>query len=171
MDHRTIVREKKETDNDQIEIILNKNFSKYRHRSTVYLHWKKSPIKSLSLVSFLNVVSYIMVGIITFYRTLVNNINCSLLGSLAVRNPFQRKSFDKILVRRGSEIAKLKNETLCFVSGKYNYYSEFDFLTLSSKNLVINAIGDLTYVELLVKELKKVCSNLLSLKAQLLTEK
>ena len=28
MDHTILVREKKETDNDQIEIILNKNFGK-----------------------------------------------------------------------------------------------------------------------------------------------
>ena len=51
MNHRIIVREKKETDNVQIEIILNKNFGENRHQRTVYLYRKKSPIKGLSLVS------------------------------------------------------------------------------------------------------------------------
>ena len=54
MDHKIIVREKKETDNDQIENILNKNFGEKRYQSTVYLYRKKSPIKFLSLVSCLN---------------------------------------------------------------------------------------------------------------------
>tara|TARA_A100001011_G_C13963281_1_gene696165 strand:- start:292 stop:462 length:171 start_codon:yes stop_codon:yes gene_type:complete len=53
-------------------------------------------------------------------------------------------------------IAKIKNGTICFVSGKYNYYKEFDFFKLSIKNLIINTLGDLTYGELLVKELKKI---------------
>ena len=44
-------------------------------------------------------------------------------------------------------------------------------LKLNSKNLIINALGDLTYGELLVKELKKNFINLLPLKAQLLPEK
>ena len=54
MDHKIIVREKKETDNDQIDNILNKNFGEKRHQRTVYLYRKKSPIKGLSLVSCLN---------------------------------------------------------------------------------------------------------------------
>ena len=54
MDRKIIVREKKETDNDQIENILNKNFGENRHQRTVYLYRKKSPIKFLSLVSCLN---------------------------------------------------------------------------------------------------------------------
>ena len=106
-----------------------------------------------------------------FYRKLVSNINCLLLGPLAVSDFFQGKGFGKILVNKGLEIAKLKNETICFVSGKYNYYKEFDFLKLNSKNLIINALGDLTCGELLVKELKKDCINLLPLEAQLLPEK
>ena len=48
---------------------------------------------------------------------------------------------------------------------------EFDFFKLSSKNLIIHTLGDLTYGELLVKELKKDCIKLLPLKAQLLPEK
>ena len=40
MDHKIIVREKKETDNDQIENILNKNFGENRHQRTVYLYRK-----------------------------------------------------------------------------------------------------------------------------------
>ena len=50
MDHKIIVREKKETDNDQIENILNINFDEIRHQTTVYLYRKKSPIRGLSLV-------------------------------------------------------------------------------------------------------------------------
>ena len=125
----------------------------------------------MSLVSCLNEDPKTVIGTITFYRTLVSNINCILLGPLAVSDVFQGKGFGKILVRKGLEIAKLKNETICFVSGKYNYYKEFDFLKLSSKNLIINALGNLTYGELLVKELKKDCINLLPLKSQLLPEK
>ena len=171
MDHKIIVREKKEIDNDQVEYILNKNFGENRHQRTVYLYRKKSPIKGLSLVSCLNEDPKTVIGTITFYRTLVSNINCILLGPLAVSDVFQGKGFGKILVRKGLEIAKLKNETICFVSGKYNYYKEFDFLKLSSKNLIINALGNLTYGEFLVKELKKDCINLLPLKSQLLPEK
>ena len=171
MDHKIIVREKKEIDNDQVEYILNKNFGENRHQRTVYLYRKKLPIKGLSLVSCLNEDPKTVIGTITFYRTLVSNINCILLGPLAVSDVFQGKGFGKILVRKGLEIAKLKNETICFVSGKYNYYKEFDFLKLSSKSLIINALGNLTYEELLVKELKKDCINLLPLKSQLLPEK
>ena len=47
MDHKIIVREKKETDNDQIENILNKNFGINRYQRTVYLYRKKLPIKGL----------------------------------------------------------------------------------------------------------------------------
>ena len=171
MDHKIIVREKKETDNDQVEYILNKNFGENRHQRTVYLYRKKSPIKGLSLVSCLNKDPNTVIGTITFYRTLVININCLLLGPLAVSVHFQGKGFGKILVKKGLEIATKKNETICFVSGKYSYYKEFDFLKLSSKNLSINALGDLTYGELLIKELKKDSINLLPLKAQLLPEK
>ena len=171
MDHKIIVREKKETDNDQVEYILNKNFGENRHQRTVYLYRKKSPIKGLSLVSCLNEDPNTVIGTITFYRTKVININCLLLGPLAVSVLFQGKGFGKILVRKGLAIATQKNETICFVSGKYSYYKEFDFLKLSSKNLSINALGDLTYGELLIRELKKDSINLLPLKAQLLPEK
>ena len=44
MDHIIIVREKKVTDNDQIEIILNKNFGDNRQQRSVYLYRKKSHI-------------------------------------------------------------------------------------------------------------------------------
>ena len=171
MDCKIIVREKKETDNDQIENILNKNFGENRLQRTVYLYRKKSPIKGLSLISCLNEDSNTVMGTITFYRTLVSNINCLLLGPLAVSDLFKGKGFGKILVRKGLEIAKQKNEVICFVSGKYDYYKEFDFFKLSSKNLIIHTPGDLTYGELLIKELKKDCINLLPLKAQLLPEK
>ena len=165
MDHKINVSEKNEIDNDQIENILNKNFGENRHQRIVYLYSKKSPITGLSLVSCYNKDPNTVIGTITFYRTLVSNINCLLLGPLAVSDLFQGKGFGKILVRKGLEIAKQKNEAICFVSGKYNYYKEFDFSKLSSKDLIISALGDLTYGELLVKELKKDCRNLLPLKA------
>ena len=171
MDRTIIVRKKKETDNDQIENILNKNFGENRHQRTVYLYRKKSPIKGLSLVSCFKEDPNTVIGTITFYRTLVRNINCLLLGPLAVSVLFQGKGFGKLLVRKGLEIAKQKNEAICFVSGKYNYYKEFEFLKLSNKNLSIKALGDLTYGELLIRELKKDSIKLLPLKAQLLPEK
>ena len=49
-----------------------------------------------------------VIGTITFYRTLVSNINCLLLGPLAVSDLFQGKGFGKILVRKGLEIAEKK---------------------------------------------------------------
>ena len=171
MDHKIIVREKKETDNDQIENILNKNFGENRHQRTVYLYRKKSPIKGLSLVSCLNEDPNTVIGTITFYRTLVSNINCLLLGPLAVSDLFQGKGFGKILVKKGLEIAKLKNKFICFVSSTYDYYKEFVFFKLSSKDLIVNTLGNLTYGELLVKEPKKDCINSLPLRSHLLTEK
>ena len=95
MDRKIIVREKKETDNDQIENILNKNFGENRFQRTVYLYRKKSPIRGLSLVSCLNKDPNTVIGTITFYRTLVSNINCLLLGPLASRDIFQEKGFGK----------------------------------------------------------------------------
>ncbi len=171
MDHKIIVREKKETDNDQIENILNKNFCKNRYQRTVYLYRKKAPIKGLLLVSCLCEDPKTVIGTITFHRTLVSNINCLLLGPLVVSDLFQGKGFGKILVKKGLEIAKIKKEAICFVSGKYNYYKKFDFFKLSSKNLSIFALGELTYGELLVKELKNCSINLLPVKAQLLPKK
>ena len=171
MDCKIIVREKKETDDDQIENILNKNFGENRLKRTVYLYRKKLPVRGLSLVSCYNEDPNTVIGTITFYRTLVNNINCLLLGPLAVSDLFQGKGFGKILVKKGLEIAKQKNEVICFVSGKYNYYKEFGFFKLSSKDLIIKTLGNLTYDEFLVKELKKDCINLSPLKAQLLPEK
>ena len=114
----------------------------------------------MSFVSCLNEDPNTVIGTITFYRTLVSNINCLLLGPLAVSVLFQGKGFGKILLRKGLEIAETNNEIICFVSGKYNYYKEFDFFKLSSKNLSIHTLGDLTYGELLVKELKIDCINL-----------
>ena len=83
MDRTIIVRKKKETDNDQIENILIKNFGENRLQRSVYLYRKKSPIKGLSLVSCLNEDPNTVIGTITFYRTLVSNIKCLLLGPLA----------------------------------------------------------------------------------------
>ena len=62
----------------------------------------------MSLVSCLNEDPNTVIGTITFYRTLVSNINCLLLGPLAVSDLFQGKGFGKILVRKGLEIANKK---------------------------------------------------------------
>ena len=91
MDRKIIVREKKETDNDQIKNILSKNFAENRHQRTVYLYRKKTPIKILSLVSCLNEDLNTVIGTMSFYRILVSNINCLLLGSLAVSDFFEEK--------------------------------------------------------------------------------
>ena len=91
MDRKIIVREKKETDNDQIENILNKNFGKNRHQRTVYLYCKTSYIKGLSLISCLNEDPNTVIGTIAFYRKLVSNINFLLLVPLAVSFVFQGK--------------------------------------------------------------------------------
>ncbi len=109
----------------------------------------------MSLVSCLNKDPNTVIGTINFYTIFVSNINCLLLGPLAVSDLFQGKGFGKILIRKGLEIVKSKNESICFVSGKYNYYKEFGFFKLSSKDLIIKALGDLTYGEILVKEQKK----------------
>ena len=95
MDRKIIVRDKNETDDDQIENILNKNFGENRHQRTVYLYRKKPPIRGLSLVSCYNEDPNTVIGTITFYRTLISNINCLLLGPLAVSDPFQGKGFVK----------------------------------------------------------------------------
>ena len=119
-----------------------------------YIYIAKSPIRGLSLVSCLNKDLNTVIGTITFYRTLINNINCLLLGPLAVSNLFQGKDFGKILVRKGLEIAETNNETIRFVLGKYNYNKEFDFFKLSCKNLIVHTPGYLIFGELLVKKLK-----------------
>ena len=85
MDDKIIVR-KKETDNDQIENILNKNLVENRHQRTVYLYRKKMSIKVLSLLFYSNEDTNTLIGTITFNRTLLSNINCLLLCPLAVRN-------------------------------------------------------------------------------------
>ncbi len=72
------------------------------------MYRKKSHIKDLSLVSCLNEIPNTVIWTITFLRILVSNINCLLLGHLAVNDIFQGKGFGKILVRKVLEIAKLK---------------------------------------------------------------
>ena len=166
MDYKIIVRAKKETDNDQIENILNKDFGKIRYHINVYLYRKKSPLKELSLVSCLNKDPRTVIGALTFYRTLVSNINSLLLVPIAVCDLFQGRGFRKILVRKGLEIAINKNETICFVSGEYNYYKEFDFFRFRSKKLIIKSLGALTYCKLLIREIRKGSINLLHSKEQ-----
>ena len=50
MDHKIIVREKKETDNDQIENILNKNFGKLDIKG-LYIYIAKNCLLEVCLLS------------------------------------------------------------------------------------------------------------------------
>ena len=87
MDRKIIVKEKKETDNDQIQNVLNKNFGENRYQRTVYLYRKKSFIKGLSLVSCLNEDPNTVIGTITFYRTF--SPSKTLFNSLLIFDHFK----------------------------------------------------------------------------------
>ena len=162
------IREQLETDNDQITLILNNAFGKNRFERTVYLYRKTSPIKNLSLVSYMeNNPSYV-IGTINFYPVLVNNIQCILLGPLAVRTFYQGKGFGKKLVKRGLELAITEGQKICFVSGDYEYYKDFNFYKIKDKDLVISTLGPLSFDNLLVSELKPDSLNLLPKTSKLL---
>ena len=50
MDRKIIVRDKNETDDDQIENILNKNSGKNRHHRTVYIVIPKNRLLEVCLL-------------------------------------------------------------------------------------------------------------------------
>ena len=80
----------------------------------------------MSLVYYLNEDSNTVIGTITFYKTLVSNINCLLLGPLAVSDLFQVKGFGNILVKKGLAIAKQKRKL----------YVLFQVKMTTTKNLI-----------------------------------
>ena len=162
MDKKIIVRAKKEKEHDQIETILNKIFGENRHQRTINLYRKKSPIEGFSLLSSLNKVRDYVIGIIIFLRRILGNINCLLLGHSALNYFFQGRGFRKVLVKKRLEIVKTRRESICYISGKYNYHKEFDLFRLSSKNLKAKT---LLYSKLLIKEIKNGSINLLPAKA------
>ena len=162
------VRKEVNVDHDQREIILDQCFGKDRNDRTVNLYRKSSPIKSLSLISYLEGNPEIVIGTIRFYRVLLNKFNCILLGPLAVNDSFQGKGFGKILIKEGLRLAKINGEKICFVSGEYNYYKHFEFNTVSSKFLNIIIPGPLSFNDLLICELSCQAADFLKSDSKLL---
>ena len=149
------IRKETNSDHDQRELILDQCFGKDRNDRTVYLYRKNLPITELSLISYIKEKPEIVIGTIRFYRVFINDISCLLLGPLAVNKGYQGKGFGKNLVRKGLDLAKKRNEKICFVSGEYNYYKHFEFKKISSKNLNIIIPGPLTFNDLLICELSQ----------------
>ena len=148
-------RKEKNSDHDQRESILDQCFGKDRNDRTVYLYRKNLPIKELSLISYIKEKPEIVIGTIRFHRVLLNDVNCLLLGPLAVDIDYQAKGFGKILIRKALKLAKINDEKICFVSGEYNYYKYFDFQKISSKNLNVIIPGTLSFEDLLICELRR----------------
>ena len=149
------IRKETNSDHDQRELILDQCFGKDRNDRTVYLYRKNLPITELSLISYIKEKPEIVIGTIRFYRVFINDMSCLLLGPLAVNKEYQGKGFGKNLIRKGLNLAKKRNEKICFVSGKYNYYKHFEFKKLSSKNLNIIIPGPLSFNDLLICELSQ----------------
>ena len=146
-------REEIDADHDQREIILDQSFGRDRNDRTVYLYRKRPPIKKLSLISYIKEKPQIVIGTIRFYRVLINETNCLLLGPLAVNKNYQGKGFGKKLIQEGLNLAKKNDEKICFVSGDYSYYKHFEFQKISSKNLNVTILGPLSFNDLLICEL------------------
>ena len=149
------IRKETNSDHDQRELILDQCFGKDRNDRTVYLYRKNLPITELSLISYIKEKPEIVIGTIRFYRVFINDISCLLLGPLAVNKGYQGKGFGKNLIRKGLNLAKKRNEKICFVSGEYNYYKYFEFKKISSKNLNIIIPGSLSFNDLLICELSQ----------------
>ena len=149
------IRDETNSDHGQRELILDQCFGKDRNNRTVYLYRKSLPIKELSLISYIKENPEIVIGTIRFYRVLISNIDCLLLGPLAINKKYQGKGFGKALIRKGISLAKKRNEKICFVSGEYNYYKYFKFNKISSKNLNIIIPGPLSFKDLLICELSQ----------------
>ena len=162
------IREKNESDDVQIKEILDECFGQNRHNRTVYLYRKIPPLKHLSLVSCKKNDPSIVIGTISFYPVLVNEIKCLLLGPLAVKLNYQGQGFGKLLVEKGIDLAISKGEKICFVSGDYKYYKDFGFYKLDDKNLNIKTLGPLSFDHLLICELKKGALNLLQNNSEIL---
>jgi len=149
------IRKETNSDHDQRELILDQCFGKDRNDRTVYLYRKNLPITELSLISYIKEKPEIVIGTIRFYRVFINDMSCLLLGPLAINKGYQGKGFGKNLIRKGLNLAKKRNEKICFVSGEYNYYKHFEFKKLSSKNLNIIIPGPLSFNDLLICELSQ----------------
>ena len=149
------IRNEINSDHDQRELILDQCFGKDRNDRTVYLYRKSLPIKELSFISYIKEKPKIVIGTIRFYRVFISDIDCLLLGPLAVYKEYQGKGFGKALIRKGLDLAKKRNEKICFVSGEYNYYKHFEFKKISSKNLNIIVPGPLSFNDLLICELSQ----------------
>ena len=149
------IRKETNSDHDQRELILDQCFGRDRNDRTVYFYRKNLPITELSLISYIKEKPEIVIGTIRFYRVFINDISCLLLGPLAVNKGYQGKGFGKNLIRKGLNLAKKRNEKICFVSGEYNYYKHFEFKKISSKNLNIIIPGPLSFNDLLICELSQ----------------
>ena len=162
------IRNETSSDYSQKLSILDACFGPSRLNRTVYMYRKSSPIEELSLISCFEEDPSKVIGTINFYRVLIKKIDCLLLGPLAVDKKFQGYGFGKKLIQIGLEKAKLNNETICFVSGEYDYYNEFGFDKLINKGLVISIPGPLSYDGLLICELKYNAASLLEQNSKLL---
>ena len=149
------IRKETNSDHDQRELILDQCFGKDRNDRTVYLYRKNLPITELSLISYIKEKPEIVIGTIRFYRVFINDMSCLLLGPLAINKGYQGKGFGKNLIRKGLNLAKKRNEKICFVSGEYNYYKHFEFKKISSTNLNIIIPGPLSFNDLLICELSQ----------------
>ena len=135
--------------------ILDDCFGPFRLNRTVYMYRNSLPIKELSLISYIEEKPEIVIGTIRFYRVFISDKDCLLLGPLAVNKEYQGKGFGKALIRKGLNLAKKRNEKICFVSGEYNYYKHFEFKKISSKNLNVIILGPLSFNDLLICELSQ----------------
>ena len=162
------IRKEITSDHSQKTIILDDCFGPNRLNRTVYRYRKSPPITKLSLISCFKENPIKVVGTITFYRVLVEKIDCLLLGPLAVDKKYQGKGFGKKLVEIGLKKARSNNEKICFVSGDYSYYKEFGFDKIINKNLNISILGPLSFEGLLICELKDHAASLLTNHGKLL---
>jgi predicted N-acetyltransferase YhbS len=162
------IRNETNHDYSQKKSILDNCFGPSRLNRTVYMYRQSLPIKELSLISCFNDNPTKVVGTISFYRVLIEKIDCLLLGPLAVDKKYQGKGFGKKLIEIGLEKAKSNNEKICFVSGEYSYYKEFGFDTINNKNLNISIPGPLSYDGLLICELANHSVSLLQNNSELL---
>lgn len=161
------VRKEVKADFFQREMILDDCFGKDRNNRTVYIYRKIPPIKELSLISYLKQEPKVVIGTIRFYRVLIEQFHCLLLGPLAVDKHYQGKGFGKKLIQQGLNLAKENGEKICFVSGEYDYYCHYGFKKLSSIKLNIIVPGPISFNDLLIYEFNNDAKNYLKNNSQL----
>lgn len=162
------IRKEVKSDFSQREIILDNCFGKDRNNRTVYIYRKIPPIKELSLISYLKQEPKVVIGTIRFYRVLIEQFHCLLLGPLAVDKYYQGKGFGKKLIQQGLDLAKNNGEQICFVSGEYDYYCHYGFKKLSSISLNIIVPGPISYNDLLIYQFNNDAKNYLKTNSLLL---